>query len=278
VLFLSKRIDKDDLRNMLDCYVWNHENEKFVEETRDYLITQCLKQGKSVIIDDTNLHVRHENKIKDIIQHISNATGKPIAFTIKWFHITLEEAINRNSMRTGTAQVGQKVIEDMYKKYSSIIDKTDTTVTINPINKNHYDDENLPAAIICDIDGTVAKAAGREFFEWDKVDEDNPKMPIINMINCLSSKYKIIFFSGRDEVCKEKTISWLKQYFKFDIELYMRTHNDNRKDNIIKTELYHRHIFGKYFVEFAVDDRDQVVDAWRNVLGKTCLQVDYGNF
>jgi len=33
-----------------------------------------------------------------------------------------------------------------------------------------------------------------------------------------------------------------------------------------------------YFVEFVVDDRQQVVDMWRRTLGLTCVQVDYGDF
>ena len=33
----------------------------------------------------------------------------------------------------------------------------------------------------------------------------------------------------------------------------------------------------KYFVEFVLDDRNQVVDLWRKDLNLPCLQVNYGN-
>lgn len=34
----------------------------------------------------------------------------------------------------------------------------------------------------------------------------------------------------------------------------------------------------QYFVEFILDDRNQVVDLWRNELNLPCLQVYYGDF
>ncbi len=37
-------------------------------------------------------------------------------------------------------------------------------------------------------------------------------------------------------------------------------------------------IKGKYFVRFVLDDRNQVVDMWRNEIGYACLQVYYGDF
>jgi len=58
----------------------------------------------------------------------------------------------------------------------------------------------------------------------------------------------------------------------------MRPEGNNEKDSIIKKRLYDQHIMGKYDIEFVLDDRDQVVEMWRNQIGLTCLQVAYGNF
>ena len=57
----------------------------------------------------------------------------------------------------------------------------------------------------------------------------------------------------------------------------MRTPKDNRKDCIIKRELFDAHIKGKYYIDFVLDDRNQMVDLWRS-MGLTCLQVADGNF
>jgi hypothetical protein len=37
-------------------------------------------------------------------------------------------------------------------------------------------------------------------------------------------------------------------------------------------------IAGKYYIEFVLDDRDQVVEMWRKEHKLTCFQVNYRNF
>lgn len=272
-----KRINKDDLRAMLDGSSWSKDKEKFIIDTRDHIILQSLKQGYSVIIDDTNLHIKHENRIRDIITHYSNYSGKMVQFSIKWFHIDIYTAIERDKKRA--KKVGEKVIKDMQVKYLKIKNKEDRDELIFPTYGKLAQDETLPKAVIVDIDGTLAEMDGRGPFDWHRVIYDKPKMPIINLVKIIQkSERKIVFFSGRDSVCMVDTLEWLKRYFDFDIELYMRKQNDNRKDTIIKTELYQQHIVGRYCVDFALDDRDQIVDLYRNELGLTCLQVAPGNF
>jgi hypothetical protein len=92
---------------------------------------------------------------------------------------------------------------------------------------------------------------------------------------------EIIFMSGRDGVCLQETAEWIKIHFAWqdaDFKLIMRLAKDQRKDNIVKKELFDQHILDKYYVCAVLDDRQQVVDMWRKELGLTCLQVDYGDF
>ena len=58
----------------------------------------------------------------------------------------------------------------------------------------------------------------------------------------------------------------------------MRRTGDRRKDSTVKREMYERTVPGTYDVLLVLDDRNQVVDMWRKVLGLPCFQVDYGNF
>ena len=58
----------------------------------------------------------------------------------------------------------------------------------------------------------------------------------------------------------------------------MRKTDDFRQDSIVKKELFDQYIKDKYFVEYWLDDRDQVVKMVREELGLLCLQVYYGNF
>jgi hypothetical protein len=61
-------------------------------------------------------------------------------------------------------------------------------------------------------------------------------------------------------------------------EIFMRPEGNNEKDSVIKKRLFEQHIRGKYYVDFVLDDRDQVVKMWRHELGLPCLQVAEGNF
>ena len=58
----------------------------------------------------------------------------------------------------------------------------------------------------------------------------------------------------------------------------MRLTGDFRKDSIVKREIYETHVQDNYFIEFVIDDRQQVVDMWRNECKLPCLQVAPGNF
>ena len=57
----------------------------------------------------------------------------------------------------------------------------------------------------------------------------------------------------------------------------MRKKGDHRKDSIVKKELYEEHIKNRYEVLCVFDDRNQVVDMWREE-GLLCCQVYYGDF
>lgn len=162
--------------------------------------------------------------------------------------------------------VGEKVIRDMHDKYLA-----------KPVEPVAYE-PNLPSCIIVDIDGTVAKMNGRGPFEWDKVGSDLPKGEVIELVQHLANTdAEIIFVSGRDSVCRDTTMFWLRTYFPCFKDLFMRPAGDQRDDRIVKQEIYEREIKGKYNVRFVLDDRNKVVDMWRS-LGLPCFQVAPGNF
>jgi hypothetical protein len=92
--------------------------------------------------------------------------------------------------------------------------------------------------------------------------------------------YEVVFVSGREDKYESQTRRFIAKCFpdfKFGYELHMRKTDDFRKDAIIKEEIYKEHIEGKVNVLMVLDDRNQVVDFWRE-LGLTCFQVAPGNF
>lgn len=249
-----KRINKDDLRAMLDDNKHSNDSEKFILQVRDAMILMSIENGKHTIIDDTNLAPKHEERIRELIK------GKAELVIQDFTDVPLETCIERDLKRT--ASVGEKVIRGMHKQFLMQVE-------------TYVENAELPKAIIVDIDGTLAKMNGRSPFEWNKVKEDTCNAVVKGLVNAYTET--VIIFSGRDKICKQDTIDWLKENEIKYTELFMRDEGNNEKDAIIKRRMFEQNIRGKYFVEYVLDDRNQVVEMWRNI-GLTCLQVADGDF
>ncbi len=136
----------------------------------------------------------------------------------------------------------------------------------------------IKQAIICDIDGTIAIKGDRSPYDWKRVGIDTVNMPVYDVLEAMRNDHKaILMLSGRDSICRPETENWLKEYSISYDGLFMRSEGDNRKDLIIKKELYENNIKNKYDVLFVLDDRNQVVKMWREE-GLTCFQVAEGDF
>ena len=138
--------------------------------------------------------------------------------------------------------------------------------------------------IIVDVDGTVALMYGnRTPFEWDKVNSAKPNKWVIKLIQSfimVNDDVHLIFLSGRSNECYDATHKWLTDYFPDnEFLLFMRpTEQLYEPDSKIKFELYNKNVRPHYEVLFVVDDRQQVVDMWRNVAALPVAQVAAGNF
>ena len=253
-----KRINKDDLRALLDNGKWSKSNEKFVLLMRDTMAISALEKGWSVIIDDTNLHPKHEINLEELAKEYG------AEFEIKDFtEISLEQCIKWDLLRTNS--VGSKVIMDMYNQF---LKPKPEVIGYNP---------ELTNAIICDIDGTLALFEGNPYERDFSRDEVNT--PVASILNVWEGKYcEIILVSGRNNKFVKETIKWLNKWSIHYDHLFMpRNPDDQRKDFVLKKEIYDNEIKDKYNVLFVLDDRNQVVDLWRS-LGLTCLQVASGDF
>ncbi|MFL9483793.1 hypothetical protein ACI6Q2_13530 [Chitinophagaceae bacterium LWZ2-11] len=166
------------------------------------------------------------------------------------------------------------------EEFTAIDDKNEVPRIINNERGPNYkaQDIKLPKAILCDLDGTLA-ILQRKPFESLKCESDLVNEPIADIIRMYYSQdVRIILMSGREEISEKKTRNWLAANNIPFHDLFMRKTKDNRKDAIIKKELFEANVKDKYFVQFVLDDRNQVVDLWRLELGLPCLQVNYGDF
>lgn len=157
-----------------------------------------------------------------------------------------------------------------------------------------------PQWVIFDLDGTLADikhrlhhihpvtpeqhknaAEGDYLPDWDAFNmacnRDEPKIHIIELLKmCQHYGKSIAIFSGRMETAKERTIEWLHRHgIKYDV-LEMRKSKDYRSDIEVKREMFNKH-FDKRHIWFVVDDRDKVVELWRE-LGLTCLACQKGDY
>lgn len=137
----------------------------------------------------------------------------------------------------------------------------------------------MKKAIICDLDGTLAIKGDRDIFDYSRVGLDKLNEPINKIIRLFFDDGFIVYLmSGREDSCRELTVNWL---FKNDVYydlLLMRDTGDFRPDNVVKKELFETLIKDRFDVYFVLDDRNKVVDMWRNELNLLCLQVNYGDF
>ena len=145
--------------------------------------------------------------------------------------------------------------------------------------------------VIFDLDGTLALIDDRRdlatkdngkfdwdvFFNPDNINLDLPNVPVIQMANILHKQgFRIFILSGRSDVTKQATVNWLNDNGIWWDHLVMRPQNHlYLPDNDLK-QMWLDSI-GKDNVAMVFDDRNQVVDMWRDN-GLTTFQVADGDF
>ena len=266
------RVNRDMFRLMLkDAQMCEPKIEDMITSLMYTTIETALMRKQNVIIDNTNLKQKY-------IDEIINRFKYSADIEYQLFEVSLAKAIERDNARD--SKVGEGVIRKLHGDYKTLVDGFDFQ-TIKKIEHrpNILPDffSKLPHAVLFDIDGTLALMKNRGAFDWHKVDRDD-----LNQIVAEQTKFhrslgrKVILVSGRDSVCREETLEWLKFYEVEHDELFMRPEGDYRKDTIVKREIYNNEIRDKYNVLAVYDDRLQVLDMWYEE-GIFTFNVNQGN-
>ena len=253
------RVNKDDIREG-QFPNYKPRDEREVVRIEDRMIEEALSEGKSVVVDDTNLNPIHERRLRNL------AEAHAAELHIKDFDVPLEECIQRNIKRG--MKVPTSAIVEMYNKY------------INKPKKVEYDD-NLDEAIVVDIDGTLAHIDGdnpRSPYDASRAMEDvlDDAVSVLTSM-CYQHGYRVIILTGRHSGHLQVTKDWLTQEGVDYDEIYCRDEEDKRPDYIVKKELFEQHVKGKYNVKFILDDRPSVCRMWRSI-GLKVLQVGDPHF
>lgn len=243
-------VERDRIRkHYFENYEYSKANERTVKAFRDKLIRLNLRNGYDVVCSDTNLH----RTVREELKKIAEQEKAEFEINDSFLKVSIEECIRRDARRE--KPVGEAVIRRQASEYEV------NRFTPNPYNptQNCF----LPRCIIVDIDGTVALKGNRNAYDESRVLDDTPNLPVIEIVNRLQGTgLQLIFVSGRKESSRGDTFLWLMRYFK-DFKLFMRPVGDNRKDVLIKKEIYENFIKDNYYVQMVFDDRFSVCrDVW----------------
>ena len=245
------RVNRDDIRKMV-FGKWTGANEKIVVEIEKAIAGILSKNGKHVIVDDTNLTSRHE----DMWKQVSKDLG--VQFEKKEFDTHWKECLIRDFNRPNP--VGPNVITKMAAKNGMI----------------EWPDKPI---VILDIDGTAADGTHREHYvkgekkDWGSyyslLSDDKPVYAIFKWVSELAKDHTIVVVSGRPDDHYIETMRWFEQAWKdgmpeFDIfQMFLRNSGDHRPDDLVKREILELIPDYKDKVAFVLDDRPRVVRMWK---------------
>jgi len=274
------RVNRDDLRWNLYGMYWglNNGQEWMVTKAQHGAVRNLLTAGQSVIVDDTNLRLKSARAWADMAQSLG------VDFEVVDIETPTDVCAERDRWRiiNGDRAVGDGVIKDFARRFpiGRWPEVTPSQHVDSATPEFYVPDASKPVAWIVDIDGTLAHLHERSPFTensgeylTDTVDET-----VADLVYYLNrADYVVILLSGRGDQHREVTKKWLRDNYIRYVHLFMRPEGDNRKDYIVKAELFDKHVRHNYNVVGVLDDRDQVVKMWRSI-GLKCLQVQDGDF
>lgn len=273
------RFSLDDFRAMAGVgrETWTDDAERIMVGAMIASAKIALKAGRDVVIDNTHLVPRLPRMYRKEFSRL-DVEFKVISLA----DVSLDKCIMRDAERE--SGVGEAVIRKLHNTYvgAGMHGWKLTDKWLNGMPYQHptpyAGDHDKPYVVLCDIDGTLALHEGvRGPYEYNRVAFDRPNENVVKVAQDLDDIYGVIFMSGREHSCYQDTYDWLLENEFRDPTILMRKTGDKRPDYIVKQELFDAHIRGKYDVLCVLDDRNQVVDMWRE-MGLTCLQVAEGDF
>jgi predicted kinase len=271
------RVNRDDLRRMLHGgSLHTGWAERQVTLAQRAQVEALLRAGINVICDDTNLRGRYVRELAELAR-LAGAEVVVHDFT----DVPLEVCVARDATRPEGERVGAAAITAMWQRHLAgrKLPLPVPELGALPEQKHYVPPEGVPEAFLVDIDGTVAVMGDRSPYDESRVSEDTPNEPVIRVVRALhSAGYRILFCSGRTDACRADTAAWLAAHVGVPYPaLHLRAAGDQRKDSIVKAEIFEEHIRHAYRIVGVLDDRAQVVRMWR-ALGLTVLQVAEGDF
>ena len=278
------RISRDDIRMTMFGTEHDPKIEGFVSKIQNMLMLKALKSNMNVVVDNCNIRASYRTDLYELAKLNGDVLYEEIVF-----NTSLQDCIERNKNRA------RKVPEDVLVKFAKEGRdvlwgkyKPKTEYLALPEHRILNQDESLTKIIVVDLDGTMALMNGRNPYDASTSDKDLPHKHVVNIVKELHDiGYKVLFVSGREDKFEQPTRTFLwnnfveetfnknsdhPSIFRRSYELFMRKTGDQRKDVLIKSEIYETEIKNKYFVSAWFDDRLQICE-WLHQEGLPLFRV-----
>ena len=249
-------VNRDDIRFALYGVYFGHPiDEDFVTIVEHNAIRRGLQHGYNVISSNTNL----SPKIANSIAHIGYAEGEDVLLIDTFKDVPLATLLERNAARE--RHVPEDVVTQQWQRAQKKYTLPEAPKKFEPYTGTI----GKPDAVLCDLDGTAALMGDRSPYSENEYHKDTPNESVRHVLWGLANQgINILYVSARTENGRAGTEKWLNDHkFPTGVALIMRNNGDQRKDWIVKNELFDNVIAPNYNVLFAIDDRNQVVDAYR---------------
>ncbi len=268
---------RDDIRKMLGFGpIGTKEQEAFVSKIQDGIITRAVKEGKGVIVHDTNLNKKSPTRIKKLFD------GDVEFLVADFTNVSVEQCIENDAKRTEeTGYVGPNVIKNMARQLNKPWRLTDEFMNDVVLSPRYFPKFLARKAIIVDLDGTLASHDHRSPYDYSRVYTDGLRVPVARTVDLYAAAgYYVIALSGRPDInnVRKDTEEWMEFHgIPYNV-LHMRPADMlTVNDADVKQFLFDTYVREDYDVDMVLDDRDRVVRRWRK-LGLNTYQVAEGDF
>ena len=130
--------------------------------------------------------------------------------------------------------------------------------TIEPYVKQ----QTGPLTIISDLDGTLCDHEGiRSPYDTAACEQDRVHEHVASILDNARVAVDIVLLSGREDTYRPETLRWLEANNIIWDELFMRKAGDQRRDSVVKLEIFNEHLRHRN-IFFAIDDRLRVAQVW----------------
>ena len=266
----------DDISNTLgDGQDRSRKKGQQIAEIREKLIEDTLGRGNSIIVDNTHIWHATISRLREIADKHDAST-----ITIDLTDVPFEDCKARNSLRDGHERVPDDVMDKMHNELERQRSRTKTS---RPHQQRKYQGmttishtPGLKDAVVCDLDGTLAIVGDRSVYDAKNCHVDQLNTTTWGAVRGwlhVHDNHELVLCTGRSEKDRAATETWLATHGISYTALIMRQNGDRRKDFETKRDLYETHIRPFWNVHLVWEDRQGVVDMWRN-LGIACHQVD----